>query len=86
MAISAAIQQSILSLSLHKRLSSHISPELLDQIIQQPATVIKNLPYDIQLQARLSYLESIEGVFGWVVFGGVVLSGICLAVRARPLD
>lgn len=83
-AISAAIQQSVLVQSLTKRLPNE-TPELIRQIIQEPSSIIPHLAAEVQMQARLSYLESIRGVFGFVVVGGVVLSGICLGVRARPL-
>lgn len=83
-AIAAAIQQSLLLSSLLKRLPTS-SPELIHSIIQEPARVIPMLDAGVQLEAKLAYLTSIRGVFGFVIGGGVLLSMVCLGIRARPL-
>ncbi len=64
-AIAAAIQQLVLSNSLHERLDGYPNAaELIKQIIQEPAIVIPTLEPFVKLQARMAYLRSIEGVFG----------------------
>jgi len=83
-AIAAAIQQFVLLRSLNSRLEGY--PEsLIDSIIQEPASVIPLLEAAVQLQAKLAYLNSIQGVFAFVVVGGVALSAVCVALRAHPL-
>lgn len=83
-AIAAAIQQTVLLSSLRKRLAGY--PEsLIHSIIQEPASVIPGLEAGVRLQARLAYLSSIQGVFAFVVAGGVMLTMLCLSIRARPL-
>ncbi|EIW67182.1 hypothetical protein TREMEDRAFT_64422 [Tremella mesenterica DSM 1558] len=87
-AVSAAIQQSILLSSLTTRLSGIPSGEgmkLIHEIIEQPTSVIPHLNEWTAIQARQAYLESIEGVFGIVVLAGVALTIVCLGVKARPL-
>ena len=83
-AIAAAIQQSILLRSLCSRLEGS-SDSFIHSIIQEPATVIPRLDATLQLQARLAYLTSIEGVFVYVVAGGVALTAISIAIRPQPL-
>lgn len=84
MAIAAAIQQAILARSLSERLSG-VAPDLVDRIIQEPATIIPRLEDWMQVEAKLSYLESVDGVFGFIVVLGVVLSGVCISLRAHSL-
>jgi hypothetical protein len=83
-AIAAAIQQSILLSSLHSRLEGY-PDSLIRSIIQEPASVIPKLEAGVQLQAKLAYLSSIQGVFAFVVIDGVALTAICVALRAHKL-
>jgi hypothetical protein len=83
-AIAAAIQQSVLLKQLSHRLEAYPA-ELIHSIIQEPASVVPTLEPFVQMQARLAYLVSIQGVFAWVVASGVALSCVCLALRAKPL-
>lgn len=53
--------------------------------MQEPATYIPKLGADLRRQGQLCYLDSVDAVFVFIVVIGVGLSGICLAVRARPL-
>lgn len=84
MAIAAAIQQAVLARSLSERLEG-TSPDLINRIIQEPATVIPHLEEWIQVEAKLSYLESVDSVFIFIGVMGVMLSGVCLVLRGRPL-
>ncbi|GFZ47341.1 hypothetical protein JCM24511_05084 [Saitozyma sp. JCM 24511] len=83
-AIAAAIQQSVLASSLATRLEGYPA-DLIKAIIQEPARVLPELDGWVAMQAKLAYLASIQGVFGFVVGGSFVLSLVCLAIRARPL-
>ena len=59
--------------------------KVIEGIVQEPATYIPKLAAELRRQAQLSYLDSVDAVFVFIVVIGVGLSGICLAVRARPL-
>ncbi|OCF35647.1 hypothetical protein I316_02702 [Kwoniella heveanensis BCC8398] len=85
--IAASIQQSVLMSSLSNRLSSDGKPDadLISKIIQEPAEIFPYLSDAVKWQARLAYLDSIRGVFGFVVAGGMLLSVVCLGVRGRKL-
>ena len=83
-AIAAAIQQSVLISQLNHRLGSY-PPELIRSIIQNPSGVIPTLEAGVKMQAKLAYLGSIEGVFGFVTAGGVALTVVCLMMKAHPL-
>ncbi|WVR08976.1 hypothetical protein IAU60_006035 [Kwoniella sp. DSM 27419] len=84
--ISASIQQSILQSSLTSRLEGQPNTdELIRRIVQEPAEILPKLSDALKWQARLAYLDSIRGVFGFVVAGGVALSLVCLAVRGKRL-
>lgn len=83
-AIAAAIQQSVLARSLADRLSGYPA-DLIRGIIEEPSRVIPLLDEGVRWQARMAYLRSIEGVFAFVVAGGIALSIVCLLIRAKPL-
>ncbi|ODO09551.1 hypothetical protein I350_03154 [Cryptococcus amylolentus CBS 6273] len=82
-AISSAIQQSILISSLSSRFSSN--PDLVRKLIQEPAEIMPLLGVEEAWEARLAYLDSIRGVFGFVVIGGIALTGVCIMIRGRKL-
>ncbi|KAK1922622.1 major facilitator superfamily domain-containing protein [Papiliotrema laurentii] len=83
-AIAASIQQSILSTQLLRRLQDQPA-DLIRAIIQEPATVIPGLEPTVKLQARMAYLRSVEGVFGFVTATGICLTMACLCIRAKRL-
>ncbi|WRT69156.1 uncharacterized protein IL334_006140 [Kwoniella shivajii] len=83
LSISACIQQTILLSSLTKRIPGDTG--LIRKIIQEPAEILPLLNETLRLQARLAYLDSIRGVFGFVVLGGVALTMVCLAIRGKRL-
>jgi hypothetical protein len=83
-AIAAAIQQAVLASSLASRMAG-VPGDVIQGIVQEPATYIPHLSDDLKRRARLCYLDSVDAVFVFIVVIGVGLSGICLAVRARPL-
>ena len=80
----AAIQQSVLSKQLSTRLAGYPA-EVIRAIIQDPAGTVKTLEPWTRMQAQLAYLGSIQAVFAWVVALGVVLTAVCLSIRAHPL-
>ncbi|ODO06051.1 hypothetical protein L198_01280 [Cryptococcus wingfieldii CBS 7118] len=82
-AISSAIQQSILISSLSSRFPSN--PDLVRKLIQEPAEIMPLLGVEDAWEARLAYLDSIRGVFGFVVIGGIALTGVCIMIRGRKL-
>lgn len=83
-AIAAAIQQSVLARSLADRLGEYPA-DLIRGIIEEPSRVIPLLDEAVRWQARMAYLRSIDGVFAFVVAGGIALSIVCLLIRAKPL-
>lgn len=99
--ISAAIQQSILLASLHSRLGSIHGVTNLDgliwDIVEAPTTVLPQLgslgsdgPHAgwgklAEAAARLAYMDSLRGVFGFVLVGGVLMTGFCIAIRPQPI-
>lgn len=101
MSISAAIQQSILVSSLRARLSvipgmSDLE-ELIWEIVEEPTVVLPRLggtnghsPDDgwgkmVEMAAREGYMDSLRGVFGFVLVGGVLMTGVCIAIRPQPI-
>ncbi|KAK8843992.1 hypothetical protein IAR55_006785 [Kwoniella newhampshirensis] len=82
-AISASIQQSILLKSLTSRFPT--DPTLVRRLIQEPSAMLPLLNARDAWEAKLGYLDSIRGVFGFVVSGGIVLSVVCLFIRGKRL-
>ena len=80
----AAIQQSVLSKQLSTRLAGYPT-DVIRAIIQDPAGTVESLEPWTRMQAKLAYLGSIQAVFAWVVAFGVVLTAVCLSIRAHPL-
>nr|XP_031858907.1 uncharacterized protein CI109_005727 [Kwoniella shandongensis]KAA5525979.1 hypothetical protein CI109_005727 [Kwoniella shandongensis] len=82
-AISASIQQSLLLKSLSARFPT--DPTLVQKLIQEPSQIIPLLKEADAWQARLGYLDSIRGVFAFVVAGGALLSVLCFFIRGKRL-
>ena len=83
-AVGSAIQQGVLASSLHRRLPE-ASATLISRIINSPATCLPALDLITRTQARLAYFDSIQAVFGYIAALGIVLSAMCLGVRASPI-
>lgn len=83
-AIAASIQQSILLSQLAERLSDQ-PVSLIHRIIQEPSTVLPMLDPLVRTQAKMAYLRSVEGVFGFVSCTGICLTLACLLIRPKSL-
>ncbi|WVQ73605.1 hypothetical protein IAR50_003185 [Cryptococcus sp. DSM 104548] len=83
LAISSSIQQSILFSSLSSHFPSN--PQLVRKLIQEPAEILPLLGDGERWEARMAYLDSIRGVFAFVVLGGVGLTVVCMMIRGKKL-
>ncbi|OCF38447.1 hypothetical protein I317_07781 [Kwoniella heveanensis CBS 569] len=50
-----------------------------------PYTTLTSLPEVLRLQARLAYMDATRNIFAFIAALGVILSAICVGIRALPL-
>ncbi|KAL7421302.1 hypothetical protein Q5752_004187 [Cryptotrichosporon argae] len=81
--LSAATQQLVLGSALRARIPD--DPGVVRALIDEPARFLPTLDAATQRAARAAYLASVDAVFALCVAGGVVLTGLCIAVRAQKL-
>lgn len=83
--LSAPLQQAVLSKDLHSRLAGLVDEDTLQGLIQEPLTILPMLDLATRTQVRLSYMTSIQAVFGFTIVLGVFSTALSVCIKGKRL-
>jgi hypothetical protein len=81
-ALTGALQQAVLSSSLHSRLPASTPSKLITDIIRAPSGTIPRLSGVVREAAIWAYLDSVRAVFAFSAVLGLVMVGCAMGMRA----